>query len=233
MDEQLLTDILTETPRTFTAGSQHLALYQPTLGKQLLTASLVKALAADTDALAANAFAEALRLAEEKREECCQLLAVHTLRKREQVQNAVCVRDRATLLGKELATTDIATLLLVVITQDSTKQLADDLGITREQQRMARVLKAKDTTGTAMFGGMSVYGNIIDRACQRYGWTLDYVLWHISYTNLTLLLADAPQQVYLTDDERRRAGAAAAKASHIDGDNAEQVREFINATQAR
>ena len=33
------------------------------------------------------------------------------------------------------------------------------------------------------FGGKSIWGTLIDAACERYGWSYQYVLWGISYSN--------------------------------------------------
>lgn len=56
---------------------------------------------------------------------------------------------------------------------------------------------------------------MIDIACERYGWTMDYVVWGISYANLHMLLNDYITSIYLTDDE--------IKKYHISMD-----RTFIN-----
>lgn len=32
---------------------------------------------------------------------------------------------------------------------------------------------------------------MLDVACSKYGWTLDYALWGISYLNLNMMIADA------------------------------------------
>lgn len=32
---------------------------------------------------------------------------------------------------------------------------------------------------------------MLDVACFKYGWTLDYVLWGISYLNLNMMTSDA------------------------------------------
>lgn len=40
-------------------------------------------------------------------------------------------------------------------------------------------------------GGRSLWGGLLDVACAKYGWTLHYVLWGISYLNLQMMLIDA------------------------------------------
>lgn len=73
---------------------------------------------------------------------------------------------------------------------------------------MDRILRAKDKSSSVSVGAVSVFGSLIDAACQRYGWTYDYTVWGVSLVSLQLMLADAQQVVYLTDKERRRAGVS-------------------------
>lgn len=39
-------------------------------------------------------------------------------------------------------------------------------------------------------GGRSLWGAVIDPLAQRYGWTMDYIMWGISWANLNILLLD-------------------------------------------
>lgn len=32
---------------------------------------------------------------------------------------------------------------------------------------------------------------MLDVVCSKYGWTFDYALWGISYTNLNMMIADS------------------------------------------
>ena len=59
-----------------------------------------------------------------------------------------------------------------------------------EAKRMAKVNAAKKSENSFIFGGKTIWGTLIDAACERYGWTFDYVVWGISYNNLTLMLKD-------------------------------------------
>ena len=80
------------------------------------------------------------------------------------------------------------------------------------------------------FGGRSVYGSLIDYACQRYGWTMQYVVWGISYANLQMLIADALNTAYLNDDEMRKLGVQNGDCQVLDGDdpqNAALIRQLF------
>ena len=69
---------------------------------------------------------------------------------------------------------------------------------------------------------------MIDFACQRYGWTMNHLLWEISYANLKMLIADAITTIYLSEEERKLLGKSVGEV--INGDdpiNRELVREMI------
>ena len=112
----------------------------------------------------------------------------------------------------EMATEeDLATLLIVILTKDNIESFKNYLGITKENERMRKVADAKKKAQKSQndfgFGGKSIYGTLIDTACERYGWSYDYVLWGISLINLQLLLADRVQNIYLTDEEKKKVPA--------------------------
>ena len=67
--------------------------------------------------------------------------------------------------------------------------------------------KAQKSQNDFSFGCKSIYGTLIDTACERYGWSYDYVMWGISLINLQLMLADRMQNIYLTDDEKKKVSA--------------------------
>ena len=40
------------------------------------------------------------------------------------------------------------------------------------------------------YGGCSVWGGVLDPILSKYHWTLDYVLWEVSFVNVTMLQLD-------------------------------------------
>lgn len=75
-----------------------------------------------------------------------------------------------------------------------------------EQRYMKRAHDAKDKdSGSLVFNGKSVYGTLIDVACERYGWSMEYVVWGISLINLNMLMADKVVSVYLSKEESKKA----------------------------
>ena len=82
-----------------------------------------------------------------------------------------------------------------------------------EQRYMKRAHDAKENDGGSLtFNGKSVYGSLIDVACERYGWSLEYVVWGISLINLNMLMADKVVSVYLTKEESKKAAVPQNRA---------------------
>lgn len=224
--EMDIADTIIDRPVGFTVGRRHFYLYPMTLGKFYLTKRIIESLAIDKKGLVENPFAEALRLASLKREECIMLIAYHSLQTKKELLSNRNVLIRRNLIDKELDTKDIATLLVACLSSDKTEAIAKHLGIDKEVERMRRVVAVKDDTNTYQFGGVSMYGSIIDSACERYGWTYDYVVWEISYTNLQLMLKDSVKSVYLTDEEVKRCGIP--KQPAVNGNDLETTMQYIS-----
>lgn len=60
-----------------------------------------------------------------------------------------------------------------------------------------------------VIGGRSIWGGLLDVVLQRYHWTLDYLLWGVSYQNVQMLLADqtsttSEEEIINADDPRNR-----------------------------
>ncbi|MBR1526688.1 MAG: hypothetical protein IJ640_08525 [Prevotella sp.] len=222
-----IADAILDRPIGFSAGHRHFFLWPVTFGKMLLTQRITEQLGIDSHNLQINPFAESLRLVESKKDECLLLITYHTLKTKREVNNTQLVAIRKNLLAQELDNEDIATLLISCLTWDKTGQFMKHLKIDKEIDRMQQVARCKKNKNTYQFGGVSVYGSIIDNACERYGWTFDYVVWEISYANLQLMLKDSVKSIYLTDDEAKRCHVP-INGDSIDGNNAEVMADVIS-----
>jgi len=47
-----------------------------------------------------------------------------------------------------------------------------------------------------VIGGRSIWGAIIEPLAKNYHWTIDYILWGISFLNVQMLSSDAVQVFY-------------------------------------
>lgn len=200
-----IADTLIERPHGFSVGEKHFSLYPITLGKMYLLQRLIMSLEINDAFLKLNPFGEAIRIVKTKRVECCRLLAYHTLRTKKEVFDNRLVDERTEYFNSIIDEDSLAEVIFIVLCSDKTSLYMEKLGIVEENKRYAKASKVKKDSNTFSFGCKSVYGSLIDVACERYGWTLDYVVWGISYTNLQLLLADCSKTLYLSDEERKKA----------------------------
>lgn len=220
-------DAVLDRPKGFSAGKRHFFLWPVTLGKMLLTRKLTEQLEINRDILHTSPFAEALRLMKAHRDDCLLLITYHTLKTKDEVNNSRTVAIRKGVLSKELDDKDIATLLILCLTWDNTASFMRYTKVDAELERMKEVLRVKKNKNTLMFGGVSVYGSLIDQACERYGWTYDYVVWGISYINLKMMLNDGIKSVYLSDEEAAKCNIYAS-GDIIDGNDAGMMATVIS-----
>ena len=200
-----IADAIIERPQGFSVGNRHFYLYPVTLGKLYLLQRLVESLEIDNGVIAINPYVEAIRLAKTKREECCRLVTYHTLRTKKEVFDYDLVEDRVKYFLENVDEEDLATILITLLTSEKTNIYMKHLGIDKENERFVRANKARKNSGSISFGGKSIYGSLLDVACERYGWTLDYVVWGISHNNLQMMLADRVKDLYMTKEEMKKA----------------------------
>ena len=215
--DNLLTMALNETPICFkTKDGVELRLYQPTLGKARILSPLYEEVAlADSSSMD-----KVTEVISGKKDIICRILAIHSLNKSSDILNPFKVDERAALfIG--LDDSDIVTLYTAPRTWPSYAAVAQALGITEEIERKGRLMKAKDTTGSIPVGGVSIYGQLIDGAMERYGWSLQYTLWGITLINLQLLMSDISTSIYLSKDELKKVSAIdkTRKSDVINGDD--------------
>lgn len=227
----IIANVLTDIPIGFEFGSSHFDIYPTTLGKIYLTSQLLDSMEVNRDLLKENPFLEALRIISTKREECCRLIAYHTLKTKEEILCKPIVQVQQKLISG-FANKDIATLLVCILKDNLYQTIVSETGIEEESKRMAKVNAAKKTPGQYIFGGKTIWGSLIDAACERYGWTFDYVVWGISYNNLTLMMKDKITSIYLSDEERKRSHIPSSDEKIIDGNNREAIMRAVRESEA-
>lgn len=228
--EMNIADTIIERPIGFSLGKRNYFIYPPTLGKTYLLARLFKSLEANDKIIATNPYLEALRLCSEKRDIVCRLLSYYTFNRKDEVLNNSKVEQRAKMFEKNLDSEELATVLVLILSGDNTEEFIRYFGIDKEREEKSRIYKIKDSKGGVSFGGKSTYGTLIDFACQRYGWTMEYVTWGISYANLKMIMADTITTIYLSEDERKKLNIF-DDVEYINADdpkNKELIRELLN-----
>ena len=222
-----IADALIERPQGFSIGEEHFYLYPVTLGKMYLLQRIVAGFEVNDTILQHNPYVEAIRIVKTKREDACRYVAYHTLRTKKEVFDNHLVEKRTKFFIENVDEDSLAEILIVLLGFDRTAEFMKELGIIAENKRYAKACNAKsEDSSTISFGGVSIYGNLIDFACERYGWTLDYVVWGISYVNLQLMLADSVKTVYLTKKEQKKHHISSERA--ISGDDPKNWEKILS-----
>lgn len=212
--------------RIFTAG-------RPSLGKTLLLRRAIEKIkpyllqneAEKTNVLFTMAGLLQVATSEDKADDLFRVLAVIFSNTRHELTSATHREEVKTYLRKHLQPEEACALFLNLHSIEDTTQYQDELGITTELKRMERVGKVKKDGGSVSFCGCSVWGNLIDRTAERYGWTLDYILWGVSLANLQMLTADQVKTMYLSEKERKQAHVS-TDGRRIDGNDKKAMADF-------
>lgn len=203
--DTIIAETLIEKPASIAIGSRRFHFWPPSLGLTLVLSGMARAAGIDSANVALSPALEALRVTGENRETVCRLIATATTRGQREAFDTRLIENRAATIAR-LPESEIAQLLLIALRSADTSRIVSESGIESEQAMARRAAEAHTPGDTLTFGARTLWGRLIDRACERYGWTLHYALWGISHANLALLLADQPVTVYLTERERQRAG---------------------------
>lgn len=203
--EMNIADAIMERPIGFNIGNRHFCLYPPSLGKIYLLSRLNDALCINKDFIKENPFLESLRLCEEKKDIICRIISYHTFKRKRNILDEVKISSRAIMFENNLSNEELANLFIATTSWDNAITYIKHFGLDKEQMLRKKIAKQKETNGcNVSFGGLSTYGALIDFACQRYGWTMDYVVWGISYLNLQMLMADAVTSIFLSKEEMKK-----------------------------
>lgn len=228
--EQNIFNALLQIPYSFTAGTSKFYLYPVTLGKDMLTKQHIKAIEAMSGLGAENVQQMALRAVRMQKGEVMRILAINTLEKKEDLLDEDAIMNRILELDAVLEEEEEAALLVICLNQQGeTMSLLRDTGIEAEKENMRVLQKVKkDNPNNIPFGGRTIYGRLIDVACERYGWTLDYILWGISAVNLQMMLADQMTSVFLTNEERKALDSDDEDIDADDPENMGSLHDMLN-----
>lgn len=220
-----ISDSLIERPIGFSIKGKHFMVYHPTLGKVQLISRLLEVIGFGQNVLP-DIYSFCNIVVRQKRDECLRLIAYSTLPGKDCLDENKVKRQLSLL--KPIDDEDVAVLLITILSMDKSDAIMKHFGIDVESNRLSKVIKAKDDSKGALdFGGKSVWGTMIDSACERYGWSFDYVLWGISYSNLKLLLADHIKTVFLTEEEKKKANVS-TDGIVVRADEGDELERFIN-----
>lgn len=228
MNKYDISDTLIERPVTFTYKRGRYSIYPLSLGKIQLCSRLIEALGFNQITKDKELYTLAIKTASEAKERCVRLISYVTLPGGDCLDETKVSRRIREFKG--IKSKDLASLLLLFLTMDKTDEIMREFAIDKEARRLSDVMKVKAESkdnGSLSFGGKSIWGALVDAACERYGWTYQYVIWGISFSALRLLLADHVKTVFLSDEERKRMPAISRDGITVDASDTAALNELI------
>lgn len=200
--EIMMEDSIMEMPIGFEVEGVHYFLYPVTLG----TAYLISR---EREGMAEN-LKEIFNEASEKvkgyyRKSLCRIVAIQTFNKKEDILDFRTLSVRTNSFYQSLDNDGLFRLYdMIMATLDDSTLFIKQSGLDYDKKKLDKIANYKADGGNFSFGARTPYGSIIGPACEKFGWTLDYVVWGIGYTNLKMLLADAQVSVYLSKEDRKK-----------------------------
>lgn len=200
--DKMMEDSIMEMPIGFEVGGVHYFLHPVTLG----TAYLIQR---EREGMADN-LKEMFYQSEETerinyRKSLCRIVAIQTLGEKSKILDLRTLSERTETLYHSLDDEGLFALYdLIMESFDDSSLFIRHSGLEYDKKELDKIARHKADEGNISFGARTVYGSIISPACEKYGWTLDYVVWGIGYTNLKMLLADASVSVYLSKEDRKK-----------------------------
>ena len=225
--EMMMEDSIMEMPIGFEVGGVHYFLYPVTLGTAYLISREREGMAENIKEVFINA-SEAEKL--DYRRCLCRIVSMQTFNKKEEILDFRTLSERTDTLYQTLDDEGLFELYDIVMDSfDDASLFIKKSGLGYDKKRLEKIAKHKEDSGNFTFGARTAYGSIIGPACEKFGWTLDYVVWGIGYTNLKMLLADTQVSVYLSKDERKKLKISSDREiiDANDPANIERIRQIL------
>ena len=202
--EDNLADVVIGRPHGFMIGHKHFCLYPVTLAKKFLLKRQIEELELNQDNLKYNPYLESLRLAKEKRETCCNILAYYTAPNTyKDLYDHRAITIRKNVFLKDLDDEELASLLIIVFTADQTDEFITYLGLDKERERMNKVMEIKNRNRNDItFNGKGIFGAFIG-PLKEMGYSDNEILYEKGYSYLRLMLADKITNIFLTEEEKK------------------------------
>lgn len=200
-----ITNAMLEMPTCYKVSGHIFYLYPPSLGVTMLMGNVMKEYDFAGVIEENQSIIGLYKLFQKNKSIVTRLLALCSFENRKDATKQDLVEKRMQELEDINAEDGLALVMRAINTNSDYDEFVKYYGIDKEYNNRKRVyeLKEKDRSGIT-FGGLSMWGALIGVACERYGWTMDYVLWGISALNMNMLLADSITSVYLSEDEQKQ-----------------------------
>ena len=222
-----VTNAILEMPTYYQVSGHDFYLYPPSLGVTMLMAEAMKRYKFD-EAIASGSIIGLYKLFREQKEVITHILALCSFENRKDATKQNLVQERIKELKGIDANDGVALVMHALNYNADYDEFVKHFGIDEEYKQRKKVYKIKEENSSGMtFGGLSIWGSLLDAACERYGWTKDYVMWGISYLNLNMMMADAITSVFLTEDEEKELGMHRHAINADDPRNAAMIRALL------
>ena len=227
------TDILLERRHEFSVHGKRFVLVPPSLGVTLMIKGALDTLGLDMSMFEENPVFAWMPIVEKRPLDCCRFIAFGTCATRDEAMSGKDIDRKAAHFRKWLSSDEIISLVLIVLSSNKVAQFLKESGIEKEMERLRRVSACKENE-VPTFGGKTIFGQLIDPAIERYGWTYEYAVWNISYAALTALMADKVTSLVLTDEEKKKVPKKYLSTDDaISGDdprNYDKIKSIMNMT---
>ncbi len=224
--EEAIVDAVLDMPREFYVGKRRFRLWSPSLGMSIMLERRLNLIGLDLELKSKNPYIEVLFLVRSKRTEICDILSVCTFRHYRELRNPVKLKRRSDFFSRSLSDEEVAELFLAVLSLPKAETLISGSGILKQQKEQSRIARQKNIKGhSRTYGGVTIYGSLIDLACKSYGWTKEYVVWGIDLISLRLMMADAVNTIYLSEEEMREMHLPSTMV--LDANNPDNMAEIL------
>lgn len=202
-------ETILEMPISFSLDGHYFYIFPPSVGIVFLTQPLMRELHLNKDLFIIREEFEYVRIAIEQREKLLRLVAIHSFGNRHDAIYEDKVLQRMSEL-EPIEAADLAAIFSTLLRwMTYQEQFIKHFCIDTERKQKEKIseFKKKDSSSVT-FGGRSIFGSLLDMACERYKWRLDYLLWEISATTLNMMLADSITTMYLSKDDAKKCGVS-------------------------
>lgn len=226
-EQNEIVDVIIEKPISIKISNRKFKIMPFSLGKTLMLSKYNKLLKINGNLIKIAPLQALVDLCGKNENIISQIIAIILTNKKERLLDDYYINDLTAFIEEKTNLTERATIMQLYFEFPTISKYIKMLGIDKEKEKAHKAIKAKEKSSSIQVGGVSIYGNLIDVACNRYKWTYDYVVWGLSYTNLQLLLADAVQDIYLTQKERAKAHIS-TDGINISGDDPKNIALIKN-----
>lgn len=220
-----------EMPIGFEVDGVHYFLYPVTLGTAYLISREREGMAENL----VDAFVSAPQEVREKyRKSLCRIVAMQTFNKKEDILDYKTLSERTNSFYISLDDEGLFELYdMIMESFENASLFIKQSGLVYDKKTLSKIAKYKSKDGNLSFGARTAYGSILGPACERFGWSLDYVVWGIGYTNLQMLLADEQVSVYLSKEDRKKLKISTDREiiDANDPANIERIRQILKGNE--